>query len=90
MIIHPRMIALVCGQVLNWPSEALSHNGVHVFTGVADSPAEALRRAHEVYATALAARSAGREIPGKQPDQWGARGLRPVWELEWPAATAGL
>ncbi|MEU5539129.1 hypothetical protein [Streptomyces sp. NPDC020362] len=63
--------------------------GVHVFTGVADSPA-ALRRAHEVYDAALAAHTAGLEIPGRQPDSWGARGLRPGWQMEWPAATAGL
>lgn len=63
--------------------------GLHVFTGEADSPATALRRAHEVYDAALAARTAGLEIPGKQPDSWGARGLRPGWAMEWTAATAG-
>ncbi|MFZ3562836.1 hypothetical protein ACOKM5_43675 [Streptomyces sp. BH097] len=62
--------------------------GVHVFTGVADSPAAALRRAHEVYDAALAAHTAGLEIPGKQPDNWGASGLRPGWQMEWPAAKA--
>ncbi|MET8944574.1 hypothetical protein ABZX30_13575 [Streptomyces sp. NPDC004542] len=67
-----------------------ARRGVHVFTGVADSPAAALRRAHEVYDAALAAHTAGREIPGKQPDQWGAAGLRPGWQMEWPAARAGL
>ncbi|MEV5204398.1 hypothetical protein [Streptomyces sp. NPDC053720] len=41
--------------------------GWHVFTSVADSPATALRRAHEVYDTALAAHTAGRDNPGKQP-----------------------
>ncbi|MGW2770555.1 hypothetical protein [Streptomyces sp. NPDC001275] len=30
------------------------------------------------------------EIPGKQPDSWGVRGLRLGWELEWPAAVTGL
>ncbi|MDX2915985.1 hypothetical protein [Streptomyces griseiscabiei] len=64
--------------------------GVHVFTGVADSPAAALRRAHEVYDAALAAQQAGLENPGRQPDNWGVRGLRPGWEMEWRAATAGL
>ncbi|MFF0337900.1 hypothetical protein ACFYUM_35585 [Streptomyces fimicarius] len=63
--------------------------GLHVFTGEADSPTTALRRAHEVYDAALAAHTAGLEIPGKQPDSWGARGLRPGWELEWPDAKAG-
>jgi hypothetical protein len=47
--------------------------GLHVFTGEADSPTTALRRAHEVYDAALAAHTAGLEIPGKQPDSWGAR-----------------
>ncbi|MCZ4101007.1 hypothetical protein [Streptomyces sp. H39-C1] len=64
--------------------------GLHVFTGEADSPTAALRRAHEVYDAALAAHAAGREIPDKQPDSWGARGLRPGWALEWPAAKASL
>ncbi|MFY4722224.1 hypothetical protein [Streptomyces sp. LaBMicrA B280] len=59
-----------------------ARRGVHVFTGVADSPAAALRRAHEVYDAALAAQRAGLEIPGKQPDNWGARGLRPGWQME--------
>ncbi|MFE2245403.1 hypothetical protein [Streptomyces lavendulae] len=36
--------------------------GVHVFTGVADSPAAALRRAHEVYDAALAAHTAGHDM----------------------------
>lgn len=65
-------------------------HGLHVFTGVADSLAEALRRAHEVYDAALAAHTAGLEIPSKQPDQWGAAGLRLGWRMEWPAARAGL
>ncbi|MGV9247996.1 hypothetical protein [Streptomyces sp. NPDC003710] len=67
-----------------------ARRGLHVFTGVADSPAAALRRAHEVYDAALAAHAAGLEIPSRQPDSWTALGLRPGWELEWPAAKAGL
>ncbi|MFI5689446.1 hypothetical protein [Streptomyces sp. NPDC051636] len=63
--------------------------GLHVFTGVADSPAAALRRAHEVYDAALVAHTADSRS-GKQPDSWGARGLRPGWQMEWPAARAGL
>ncbi|MEU8764776.1 hypothetical protein [Streptomyces sp. NPDC048659] len=63
--------------------------GRHVFTGIADSPTTALRRAHEVYDAALAARTAGLEGPGRQPDGWGASGIRPGWELEWTAAKAG-
>ncbi|WP_030423209.1 hypothetical protein [Streptomyces sp. NRRL F-5065] len=62
--------------------------GLHVFTGEADSPTTALRRAHEVYDAALAAHTAGLEVPGKQPDSWGARGLRPGWDMEWTAAKA--
>lgn len=64
--------------------------GLHVFTGVADSPAAALHRAHEVYDAALAAQQAGLENPGKQPDSWGACGLRPGWEPEWLAVKASL
>ncbi|MFJ5787921.1 hypothetical protein [Streptomyces hydrogenans] len=66
-----------------------ARRGLHVFTGVADSPAAALRRAHEVYDAALAAQQAGLEVPGKEPDSWGAAGLRPGWQMEWTAATAG-
>lgn len=63
--------------------------GLHVFAGVADSRSTALRRAHEVCDAALAAQQAGLEDPGKQPDSWTARGLRPGWELDWLAAKAG-
>ncbi|KUH36121.1 hypothetical protein [Streptomyces kanasensis] len=63
--------------------------GLHVFTGEADSPTTAMRRAHEVYDAALAAQQAGLEVPGRQPDSWGAAGLRPGWEMEWTAAKAG-
>lgn len=66
-----------------------ARRGLHVFTGVADSPAAALRRAQEVYEAALAAHTAGLEIPAKQPDSWGARGLRPGWRMDWAAAKAG-
>ncbi|WP_432038664.1 hypothetical protein [Streptomyces cucumeris] len=68
------------------PNPAL--RGLHVFTGEAGSPTTALRRAHEVYDAALAAQQAALEIPGKQPDGWGARGLRHGWEMEWTAAKA--
>ncbi|WP_309030915.1 hypothetical protein [Streptomyces alfalfae] len=63
--------------------------GLHVFAGEADSRSTALRRAHEAYNAALAARQAGLEIPGQQPDSWTAHGLRPGWELDWLAAKAG-
>ncbi|WP_372478161.1 hypothetical protein [Streptomyces barringtoniae] len=43
-----------------------------------------------MYDAALTAHTAGLEIPGKQPDSWTARGLRPGWEMEWPTAKAGL
>ncbi|WSP96042.1 hypothetical protein OG332_47225 (plasmid) [Streptomyces sp. NBC_01233] len=67
-----------------------ARRGLHVFTGVADSPAAALRRAQEVYDAALAAHAAGLEIPDAQPDGWGARGLRLGWQMDWPAAKADL
>ena len=74
------------------PTRSTNHpglSGVHVFTGPADSRSSAVRIAHEVYDAARAAQEAGLEIPGKRPDGWGARGYRPGWELDWPAATAG-
>ncbi|MFD8821014.1 hypothetical protein ACFV1C_01365 [Streptomyces sp. NPDC059605] len=66
-----------------------ARKGLHVFTGEADSPTTALRRAHEVYDAALAAHTASLKVPGKQPDSWGAAGLRPGWQMEWTAAKAG-
>jgi hypothetical protein len=64
--------------------------GLHIFTGKASSHSDAVRIAHEVYDQALAAIQAGIEIPGKRPDGWAARGLRPGWELDWTAAKVGL
>ncbi|MFD3565449.1 hypothetical protein ACFWVU_38165 [Streptomyces sp. NPDC058686] len=63
--------------------------GVHVFTGWADSRGAAVKAAHEVYDAARAAAEAGREIPHGRPDGWCACGYRPGWELDWLAATAG-
>ncbi|MFD7667766.1 hypothetical protein [Streptomyces sp. NPDC059788] len=63
-------------------------HGLHVFTGQATSPGEALARAHQVYDQALAAREAGRDNPGRQDGGWGARGARDGWEPDWGAATA--
>ncbi|MFC8765095.1 hypothetical protein ACFUAG_30865 [Streptomyces sp. NPDC057193] len=42
-----------------------------------------------MYDAALAAQQADLEIPGKQPDSWGARRLRSGWQMEWTAAKAG-
>ncbi|MFE1884167.1 hypothetical protein [Streptomyces diastatochromogenes] len=42
-----------------------------------------------MYDAALAAQQAGLENPRKRSDGWAARGLRPGWELDWKAATAG-
>ena len=66
-----------------------NHRFFEVDVPIHNAANPALRRAHEVYDAALAAHTAGLEIPGKQPDSWGACGLRPGWELEWPAAKAG-
>ncbi|MEU5397323.1 hypothetical protein [Streptomyces tibetensis] len=63
--------------------------GVHVFTGQADSRSAAVKAAHEVYDAARAAVEAGLEIPHGHPDGRGACGYRPGWELDWPAAKAG-
>ncbi|MFE1452682.1 hypothetical protein [Streptomyces olivaceoviridis] len=65
-------------------------HGLHVFTGQATSPSEALARAHQVYDAALAARKAGLANPGRQDGGWGASGIRDGWELDWRAAKAGL
>lgn len=65
-------------------------SGTHVFTGHADSRSAALRIAHKVYDAARAAQQAGLEIPHGRPDGWGGCGYRPGWQLDWPAATAGL
>ncbi|WP_148592378.1 hypothetical protein [Streptomyces sp. WAC01526] len=62
--------------------------GVHVFTGQADSRSAAVKTAHEVYDAARPAAEAGLEIPHGRPDSWGACGYRPGWELDWPAAKA--
>ena len=61
--------------------------GLHVFTGAADTWSAALRIARETCDTAVAAQKAGLPVPGRRPDGWGARGLRPGWVLDWTAAT---
>ncbi|MFG3142465.1 hypothetical protein ACGFZA_40440 [Streptomyces sp. NPDC048211] len=63
--------------------------GVHVFTGRADSRSAAVQAAHEVYDAARAASEAGLEIPHGRPDGWCACGYRSGWELDWTAAKAG-
>jgi hypothetical protein len=75
--------------VLIYDTNHPDRHGVHVHRR-RRLPAAALRRAHEVYDAALAAHTAGLEIPRKQPNSWTARGLRPGWQMEWPAAKAGL
>jgi hypothetical protein len=62
--------------------------GLHIVTGEADSPTDAVRIAQEVYDAAVAAQQAGLEIPYKRPDGWGARAARPGWDPDWSAATA--
>ncbi|MEU9157988.1 hypothetical protein AB0D59_47560 [Streptomyces sp. NPDC048417] len=64
-------------------------SGVHVFTGPADSTGEALRLAHGAYNDAVAAQQAGLEVPRKRPEGWSARAVRPGWEPDWMAASAG-
>lgn len=63
--------------------------GVHVFTGVAESSREALQLAHQVYDHAVHAHQSGSEIPDRRPDGWAARGLRPGWQLDWASAKVG-
>ncbi|MBK3567830.1 hypothetical protein [Streptomyces sp. MBT62] len=64
-------------------------SGVHVFTGPAASTGEAVRLAHGAYTDAVAAQQAGLEIPRRRPEGWSARAVRPGWEPDWPAASAG-
>ncbi|MHC8419704.1 hypothetical protein ACH121_07745 [Streptomyces sp. NB004] len=61
--------------------------GLHVFTGAADTWAAALRIARETCDRATAAQKAGLPAPGRRPDGWSARGLRPGWVLDWAGAT---
>ncbi|MER5916803.1 hypothetical protein ABT124_42170 [Streptomyces sp. NPDC001982] len=64
--------------------------GLRIFTGEADKPGAAIQIAHKIYAAAVAAQQSGLHIAGRRPDGWGARGVRPCWELDWSAATASL
>ncbi|MFF4227422.1 hypothetical protein ACFYZH_31870 [Streptomyces abikoensis] len=66
--------------------DADNHLGLHVFTGRAASPGDALAAAHAVYAAARLLSAAGREIPRADGDGWAARGLRPGWVLDWEHA----
>jgi hypothetical protein len=65
------------------------HDGVHVFTGQADSRGAAVKAAREVYESTRAAIEAGLEVPRRRPDGWAALGYRAGWELDWTAATVG-
>ncbi|MGW4784933.1 hypothetical protein [Streptomyces sp. NPDC004230] len=62
--------------------------GVHVFTGMASDKNAALAAARRVVDEALESLRAGREIPVPHRVRldWGARGLRPGWELRWERA----
>ncbi|MFF7139412.1 MULTISPECIES: hypothetical protein [Streptomyces] len=61
---------------------------LHVFVGLADSPITARKAAHDAYDKALLLHQAGQEIPFEFVSGWGARGLRPDWDLDWNKATA--
>ncbi|MFF4935312.1 hypothetical protein ACFY2H_41800 [Streptomyces griseofuscus] len=60
--------------------------GVHVFTGRADSCTAAVEAAHEAYDTARAATEAGAQLPPMGPNGWVVRAYRPGWEPDWTAA----
>ncbi|MFF2720654.1 hypothetical protein [Streptomyces sp. NPDC058011] len=64
--------------------------GLHVFTGAAETEAEALRIARETCEAAVVARAAGSAIPRRRPDGWGARGVRSGWVLDWAGATVAV
>ncbi|MFE9222295.1 hypothetical protein ACFYN3_39090 [Streptomyces lavendulae] len=57
--------------------------GLHVFTGRAAGPGEALAAAHNAYDRAMQHMSAGLPAPDDSSDGWAARGLRPDWVLDW-------
>ncbi|MDJ0385250.1 hypothetical protein [Streptomyces sp. G-G2] len=61
--------------------------GLHVFTGRAAGPGEALAAAHRAYDRAVQYVSAGLPAPDGSRDGWAARGLRPDWVLDWHKAT---
>ncbi|MCX5208817.1 hypothetical protein OG689_05840 [Kitasatospora sp. NBC_00240] len=61
--------------------------GLHVFTGPAETGADAVRIARRTCDAALAAQAAGVAIPRRRPDGWGARGVRPGWAFDWADAT---
>ncbi|MFB6550870.1 S1 family peptidase [Streptomyces sp. NPDC056405] len=52
--------------------------------GSADDGRQALRRARLM---CEAAQAAGRPLPRRSPDGWGACGIRRGWELDWARAT---
>ncbi|MER6466098.1 hypothetical protein ACWC4D_23885 [Streptomyces sp. NPDC001288] len=62
-------------------------DGLHVFTGRADSSDAAFRAAHAAYESARAADEAGLEVPRVRSGGWAARGYRPGQVLDWTAAT---
>ncbi|SED58439.1 hypothetical protein [Streptomyces sp. Ag109_O5-10] len=64
--------------------------GVHVFTGHADCPADAVHAAHKAYDAAATARQAGPPRRTRRPSGWTATGIRPDWQLDWSDATACL
>lgn len=64
--------------------------GVHVFTGQADCPADAVHAAHKAYDAAATARQAGPPRRTRRPSGWTATGIRPDWQLDWSGATACL
>lgn len=61
--------------------------GLHVFTGRAAGPGEALAAAHSAYDRTVQHVSAGRPAPNDSSDGWAAHGLRTDWVLDWHKAT---
>lgn len=61
---------------------------IHIFVGLADDPLAARNAAHDAYDKARLLHQAGQEIPHEFISGWGARGLRPDWDLDWNKATA--
>ncbi|MFC8292409.1 hypothetical protein ACFUJ0_13165 [Streptomyces sp. NPDC057242] len=75
---------------VNVPTRSSTHperHGFHLFTGPAGCEREALRIARETCEAALDAQAAGSRMPRREYGGWGASGIRPGWDFDWPAAS---
>ncbi|MFI2370148.1 hypothetical protein [Streptomyces sp. NPDC018833] len=64
-----------------------TRRGLHVFTGPATGPNEALAAAHSAYDQAVQRVSASLAVPDDASNGRAVCGVRPDWVLEWHRAT---